>query len=201
MLILALVSSARVMKKLKQLRRDQLKLTDARVKATNEALLAIRVVQSNSWEGALGAQIDEIRAQELALIRKTAFLQAYVKFLYFAIQVMVALSTFVTFAGLGGVLRASDIFSCIALFALMQVRKHLTWLRHFVVKRDDLPSELVANIQPTQKRAFHACSATSTISQATLERSHRWPSQDSASRNSSHNRSSSSQLASHDPMT
>ncbi len=124
-LILALVSSARVMKKLKQLRRDQLKLTDARVKATNEALLAIRVVQSNSWEGALGAQIDAIRAQELALIRKTAFLQAYVKFLYFAIQVMVALSTFVTFAGLGGVLRASDIFSCIALFALMQVRNKL----------------------------------------------------------------------------
>jgi ABC-type multidrug transport system fused ATPase/permease subunit len=133
-LILALVSSARVMKKLKQLRRDQLKLTDARVKATNEALLAIRVVQSNSWENALGAQIDEIRAQELALIRKTAFLQAYVKFLYFAIQVMVALSTFVTFAGLGGVLRASDIFSCIALFALMQVRKHLTWLRNFAMK-------------------------------------------------------------------
>ena len=119
-LLLALVSSARVMKKLKQLRRDQLKLTDARVKATNEALLAIRVVQSNSWETAIGAQIGEIRAQELALIRKQAFLQAYVKFLYFAIQVMVALSTFVTFAALGGILRASDIFSCIALFALMQ---------------------------------------------------------------------------------
>lgn len=119
-LALALVSSARVMKKLKQLRRDQLKLTDSRVKATNEALLAIRVVQSNSWERAIGDQIQEIRAQELVLIHRQSFLQAYVKFLYFAIQVMVALSTFVTFAVLGGVLRASDIFSCIALFALMQ---------------------------------------------------------------------------------
>lgn len=72
-LALALVSSARVMKKLKQLRRDQLKLTDRRVKATNEALLAIRVVQSNSWEKAIGGQISETRAQELLLIRRCVF--------------------------------------------------------------------------------------------------------------------------------
>ena len=119
-LVVALVSSGKVMKRLKQLRRDQLKLTDARVKATNEALLAIRVIQSNSWETPMSEQIGKIRDEELRLIRKQAWLQAYVKFLYYSIQVMVALVSFTTFAALGGELRASDIFASIALFALLQ---------------------------------------------------------------------------------
>ena len=68
----------------------------------------------------MSEQIGKIRDDELRLIRKQAWLQAYVKFLYYSIQVMVALVSFTTFAALGGELRASDIFASIALFALLQ---------------------------------------------------------------------------------
>ena len=74
-LVVAMLTSARVMRQLKALRRAQLQLTDQRVKQANEALTAIRLIQLNSWEGVVGARIDAVRRQELRLIRSQARLQ------------------------------------------------------------------------------------------------------------------------------
>ena len=53
---------------------EQMKLKDQRIKLTNEVLSGIKVLKLYAWEPSYEHQIDEIRKQEIVLLRKAAFL-------------------------------------------------------------------------------------------------------------------------------
>jgi ABC-type multidrug transport system fused ATPase/permease subunit len=86
---------------LMKVRRRQLANTDKRVQLVSEALSGIRVVKYNVMESWLSASINEVRAEELRLLRTQAYLNALNRFMNFATPLIVALVTFGTYIALG----------------------------------------------------------------------------------------------------
>lgn len=119
-LALGMVINSNLTRRLRALRSQQMGQTDERVLQINEALLSIRVVKSNCWEEAVVSRIGEFRKVELARIRSMERLMATLKFNAFAIPVLLALVTFTTYVAGGGVMRAADIFTAMALFSMVQ---------------------------------------------------------------------------------
>ena len=64
------IENEQVGKALMKLRRSQLTNTDNRVRLISEALAGIRVVKYNVMEDWLAATINDVREQELNLLRK-----------------------------------------------------------------------------------------------------------------------------------
>ena len=144
----SVLTNMRVGKALMKLRRSQLSYTDRRVRLISEVMSGIRVVKYNVMEDWLQVEIGRARAEELALLRRQAILNAINRFISecsngrlglpsrgsdgrsllqtdFASPLLVAIVTFSTYVLLGNVLEAGDVFSSLALFALL--RNYLSW--------------------------------------------------------------------------
>jgi ATP-binding cassette subfamily C (CFTR/MRP) protein 1 len=119
-LVFGMTINAALVKRLKILRAQQMGQTDHRVLQINEALHGIRAVKANCWEEPIAARIGVCRAREVERIRSVQRIQALLKFNAFAIPVMLALVTFTLYAAWGGVMRAEDIFTVLALFSMVQ---------------------------------------------------------------------------------
>jgi ABC-type multidrug transport system fused ATPase/permease subunit len=119
-LAIGMFVNSNLTRRLKALRSQQMGQTDQRVLQINEALLSIRVVKSNCWEEPIAHRISEFRKIELQRIRSMERLMACLKFNSFAIPVLLALVTFSAYAASGGVMRAADIFTAMALFSMVQ---------------------------------------------------------------------------------
>eukprot|EP01051_Picozoa_sp_SAG22_P002271 SAG22_NODE_100_length_20558_cov_10.189305_6_plen_336_part_00 len=113
--------NSRVMKKLHKLRTTQLSATDDRVMQTNEAILGIRIVKMNVWEGPIEARIDEYRKKELGKLKTQERYVAANRFAFFSIPIITALATFVSYSLLGGEMTAEKVFTSMALFNIMQM--------------------------------------------------------------------------------
>ena len=93
--------------KLKDIRKDALKCTDERLKLTQEALSGIRIVKYMAWEQSLTAKIDNVRSQELALLRVAAIYKALNFTLMASSPMIICITTLAVYGALGGELTAS----------------------------------------------------------------------------------------------
>jgi len=96
--------------------------TDKRVKLMNEILAGIRVIKYYAWEAAFTKKIDQVRKDEVRLLRKIAYVVAFGFSLFiFATPIILPILIFFTYVQLGNQLDASTAFTTIALFNMLQL--------------------------------------------------------------------------------
>jgi ABC-type multidrug transport system fused ATPase/permease subunit len=97
------------------LRRAIVKENDARVKVMNEVLQGVRAVKLYAWEDFFARRVLGIRERELAGIRGYALQSAVNSTLMQTAPIIVAVVTFLVYAGSGGAFTAAVIFTALAI--------------------------------------------------------------------------------------
>lgn len=93
---------------------------DRRVSFMSQILSGIRIVKYFGWEERLCQNIDSIRKKELGARKKLAVNAAIAALIYMSGSILVALFTFAFHLYRGLPLDASTVFSCMALFAILE---------------------------------------------------------------------------------
>uniref|UniRef100_A0A1I8FUW2 ABC transmembrane type-1 domain-containing protein n=1 Tax=Macrostomum lignano TaxID=282301 RepID=A0A1I8FUW2_9PLAT len=81
-------------KYMKQFQVEQMELKDTRIKMISEILAGIRVIKLYAWELAFAQQVSATRKKEIAVMRRSAFLNAGISFAWSCTPVLVSLATF-----------------------------------------------------------------------------------------------------------
>jgi ATP-binding cassette subfamily C (CFTR/MRP) protein 1 len=98
-----------------------MKIKDARVSLTNEALSGIRLIKYNAWEEAFLSRIHAIRTEELARLRSYVYLQQVASVLWMGLPLLITLCSFAMYTGLNGAPpSAAQMFTALALFNLLR---------------------------------------------------------------------------------
>lgn len=104
-----------------QQRASVAKAADQRLRRSSAALQARAALKLQQWEALCLEEIQQTRLVELRALRWEAILKAMSSTLATIAPTMVSLTTFTVFAVFGGRLRASSVFSALALFNAMRV--------------------------------------------------------------------------------
>lgn len=107
-------------------RRKLVKVTDERVKLMNETLQGIRIVKFYAWEVPMEERIQNIRKQEVALIRQYQLCKMFTTTLMFLGPLLVTFALFVCYYCTGGTLTVSKIYTVYALLNLLRLPFALT---------------------------------------------------------------------------
>ena len=75
----------------------QMKSKDKRVKLMNEILGGIKVLKLYGWEPSFMNQVLEIRDTEVKVLKKAAWLGAFMSFFWTSVPFLVALASFATY--------------------------------------------------------------------------------------------------------
>ncbi|KAI9002587.1 hypothetical protein DFJ74DRAFT_696267 [Hyaloraphidium curvatum] len=110
-----------VMKYLMGIRMKANKITDQRVKITQEAIQGIRVVKFQGWEQAMINRIEGLRLEELKFVKIILTARAYLNALMQWQPVLAAVMTFVVFSAVGGSLTPQIVFPSLALFNVIRL--------------------------------------------------------------------------------
>ena len=102
--------------RLSALKAANLKLTDKRIKLTNEILTGIRAIKSYNWEKPFADKLNEIRRQELEALKATANTRAILVSVLSTAPSLVAAMTLGMYGLLGNVLNPTKVFTSLALF-------------------------------------------------------------------------------------
>ncbi|KAI9024263.1 P-loop containing nucleoside triphosphate hydrolase protein [Hyaloraphidium curvatum] len=121
LLIVMVPVQAFVMRYLVRLRRETNKLTDKRVRMTQEAMAGIRVLKFLGWEAAMENQLAEVRMEELKNVRTIGNIRAYIMGVSQAQPILASLLTFVAYGLAGRALTPPLAFSSIALFNVLRM--------------------------------------------------------------------------------
>lgn len=93
---------------------------DERVTLMSQILQGIRVVKFHSWESSVRDEVQQVRSREIATRVAIVRTDALSTVMFISSTTLVAFSAFSTFVAMGGTLTAPVIFSCLALFALLE---------------------------------------------------------------------------------
>ena len=74
-----------------------MKSKDKRVKLMNEILGGIKVLKLYGWEPSFMKQVLDIRDQEIVVLKKAAWLGAFMSFFWTSVPFLVALASFATY--------------------------------------------------------------------------------------------------------
>lgn len=107
------------------LRKQAVKYTDERMRATRETLQGIKVVKYFAWEGSMLDTIKRIRSKEISAIAKLNILKYGLISFALHSPVFASILTFAVFALTGGELRDGPVFAVIGIFSSMSVP--LSW--------------------------------------------------------------------------
>ena len=66
-------------------------------KMMDEILNGIKIIKLYAWEASFRSKVDDIRAKEIAALKKIAYLNAGMTFLWVCAPTMVALASFATY--------------------------------------------------------------------------------------------------------
>ncbi len=102
------------------LRKGVINMTEQRVKLINDVLQGIRVIKLYAWENSFLTLISNIRKKEMVSLNKVIFVNAINTSTWNLTPILVAMSTFAVYAYTGGEMRASLIFTALALFTRIQ---------------------------------------------------------------------------------
>lgn len=93
---------------------------DERVTLMSQILQGIRVVKFHAWESSVSDEVQQVRSREIATRVAIVRTDALSTVMFISSTTLVAFSAFSAFVALGGTLTAPVIFSCLALFALLE---------------------------------------------------------------------------------
>lgn len=111
--------SKTISKRFVALDHDLMRERDRRVSYISQCLHGIRIAKYFAWENRLLQEVEEIRAQEVGVLRKLAWFQSFSFLFYLATNSIVSVVTFGVHLARGGSLDAATVFSAIALFSLL----------------------------------------------------------------------------------
>ena len=97
-----------------------LKYRDQRVSLMSQILSGIRIVKFFGWEGKLFNEIKTVREREITARRRLAWTAALSLLVYMTASILVSTMTFVFHLYRGLPLDAPTVFSCLALFAVLE---------------------------------------------------------------------------------
>lgn len=108
--------------KLKVLQSSQMNFKDKRIKLLNEIISGIKVLKLYAWESSFNSEVESVREDEINVLRKSAYIQSFLIFLWLTTPYMVALFSFATFLLVSeeNILDVNTAFVSIALFNLMR---------------------------------------------------------------------------------
>lgn len=107
-------------KTLAKMRKDQMKLTDARVKATSEVVTGIKAIKLYAWENAYIKKIQDLRETELTKILRIGFLRAFSRVVYMISPILVSGVAFGLYVWQGKHFTADVAFPALAFFNLLR---------------------------------------------------------------------------------
>lgn len=119
-LVLIAPLAALVARRFRALDHTIMELRDERVTLMSQILAGIRVVKFHAWERSVGAEVHDVRRRELRTRRQIVVTDALSTALFISTTTIVAFAGFSAYAMLGGTLTAPVIFSCLALFAMLE---------------------------------------------------------------------------------
>ena len=93
---------------------------DERVTLMSQILQGIRVVKFHAWESSVQDEVQDVRSREIATRVAIVRTDALSTVMFISTTTLVAFTAFSAFVSLGGTLTAPVIFSCLALFALLE---------------------------------------------------------------------------------
>ncbi|KAJ7658502.1 multidrug resistance-associated ABC transporter [Mycena rosella] len=101
-------------------RKKGVKITDTRVRLSNEVLQGIRLIKYYAWESFYTHQIGGLREREIATVRRTAIARAALIALVTLIPVLASILSFITYALSGHQLNVAIIFSSLQFFNIIR---------------------------------------------------------------------------------
>ncbi|CAK5271106.1 unnamed protein product [Mycena citricolor] len=101
-------------------RKKGVKITDTRVRLSNEVLQGIRLIKYYAWEAFYTHQIGTLREREIATVRKTAIARAVLIALVTLIPMLASILSFITYALSGHNLNVAIIFSSLQFFNIIR---------------------------------------------------------------------------------
>ncbi|CAB4387319.1 unnamed protein product [Rhizophagus irregularis] len=112
---------AKVMKTLAKTRGKASKITDDRVKLTQEVLQGIRVIKYYAWEESFLNALNKLRDKEMKYIRLLLIIRSGITGVSMAIPMFASILTFIVYSLTGGTLTADIIFPSLALFSILRL--------------------------------------------------------------------------------
>ncbi|XP_070201853.1 multidrug resistance-associated protein 1-like [Littorina saxatilis] len=108
--------------KSRQYQKEQMTLKDHRLKLMNEVLSGMKVLKLYAWEPSFQDKVSEIRNEELVVLTKAAYLNAFSTFAWTVAPFMVTLATFATYvlASESHYLDAQKAFVSLSLFNILR---------------------------------------------------------------------------------
>lgn len=104
-----------------KLRREQMKLTDRRVKLQNEALSGVKILKLNAWEEPLRKEVESVRAEEMVKAKAVQNRNAMNAAIMNTGPTLVAVAAFSLYSGaMGREMTPSVIFPSLSLFSLLR---------------------------------------------------------------------------------
>ncbi|XP_059215146.1 canalicular multispecific organic anion transporter 1 isoform X2 [Centropristis striata] len=108
--------------KARKIQIENMKFKDKRLKIMNEILNGIKILKLYAWEPSFQMQVEDIRGQELTVMKKFAYLTSVSTFIFSCAPAVVSLATFAVFVGVSpdNVLTAEKAFTSISLFNILR---------------------------------------------------------------------------------
>ncbi|KAJ7753347.1 multidrug resistance-associated ABC transporter [Mycena maculata] len=119
-LILGMPFQSMLLRRMFRQRGAGVKITDQRVRFTNEVLQSIRLIKYYAWEAIYAHRLGSIRAEEVMRIRSVAVARACLIAFVMLIPVLAPILSFVTYSLSGHTLSVPVIFSALQLFAVIR---------------------------------------------------------------------------------
>lgn len=122
-LILLIPANSILANKIKILQVTQMEHKDSRIKLITEIISGIKVLKLYAWEVSFAAQVDSIRNSEIKVMKKIAFIQALLSFVFSTTPYFVTLVSFTTFVMVSeeNTLDVQNTFVAIALINILNV--------------------------------------------------------------------------------
>jgi ABC-type multidrug transport system fused ATPase/permease subunit len=120
--ILVLISPATIVvaRKFSKLDSKIMDRRDERVTMISQVLNGIRIVKYFAWSPKILGQVRKIRDQEVKARKQLAWTGSWSLLFYISVNTAVCVSAFATHIWLGNTLDAATVFSCLALFRLLE---------------------------------------------------------------------------------
>ncbi|XP_030603605.1 canalicular multispecific organic anion transporter 1-like [Archocentrus centrarchus] len=108
--------------KARKIQVENMKFKDKRMKIMNEILNGIKILKLYAWEPSFQKQVEDIRGEELKVMKRFAYLTAISVFIFSCAPAVVSLATFAVFVSVSSdnVLTAEKAFTSISLFNILR---------------------------------------------------------------------------------
>ncbi|XP_059938247.1 ATP-binding cassette sub-family C member 3 isoform X2 [Mesoplodon densirostris] len=123
LMVLLIPLNGAVAVKMRAFQVEQMKFKDSRIKLMSEILSGIKVLKLYAWEPSFLKQVEDIRQDELRLMRQTAYLHATSTFIWICTPFLVTLTTLGVYVSVdkNNVLDAEKAFVSVSLFNILKI--------------------------------------------------------------------------------